>query len=174
MQIANMDQEDSALGVAIMLTFLMIATYKAHRSKTIRHLQALHRIRVMKRRLMSHWGTKRAILRAAVEVEAISRSRIPRREHRIWMKPRLSIWFETEVMGWWEDDRWLSNFRMKKASFFKLCDLLRGPMAPKPNHVRQPICLEARAAMCLYNLASCGEYRVTGNQFGRHKTSVST
>ena len=80
MQIANMDQEDSALGVAIMLTFLMIATYKAHRSKTIRHLQALHRIRVMKRRLMSHWGTKRAILRAAVEVEAISRSRIPRRD----------------------------------------------------------------------------------------------
>ena len=29
----------------------------------------------------------------------------------------LSLWFEVEVMGWWEEERWIQNFRMKKRSF---------------------------------------------------------
>ena len=159
-----------------MLTVLIIANYNTHRNNVIRHFQALHQVRAMKRRLVKHWGMKRTVLRAAAIVLAAShsRSRCTRRQPRMWMKPRIGLWFETEVMGWWEDDRWLSNFRMKKTSFFKLCNLLRGQMTPKANHVREPICLEARVAMCLYNLASCGEYRVTANQFGYHKTSVST
>lgn len=140
-----------------MVTVLALANYNVYRTNLMRHLQALHQIRMMRRRLVANWGTKRMILRASAMVATASQSR-RRRQPRMWMKPRLGFWFETEVMGWWEDDRWLSNFRMKKASFFKLCDLLRGHMAPQTNHVREPICLEARIAMCLYNLASCGEY----------------
>ena len=124
-----MDQEDTALGVATMLTVLIIANYNVHRNNIIKHFQALHRIRVMKGRLMAHWRTKRTALRATAVILAASHSRcLTRRQPRMWMKPRLDLWFETEVMGWWEDDRWLSNFRMKKASFLKLCDLLRGPI----------------------------------------------
>ena len=63
---------------------------------------------------------------------------------------------------------------MSKTSFLKLVDLVRYKMEPKLNAVREPITLEKRVAMALYNLASNMEYRVTANQFGSHKTTVST
>ncbi|XP_043213620.1 protein ANTAGONIST OF LIKE HETEROCHROMATIN PROTEIN 1-like [Amphibalanus amphitrite] len=92
---------------------------------------------------------------------------------RRWMLPRLrKHWFEREVMQVWEDDRWRENFRMTKTSFLKLVDLVRYKMEPKPTAVREPIPLEKRVAMALYNLASNMEYRVTANQFGSHKTTV--
>ena len=94
-----------------------------------------------------------------------------RRERRCWMKDRLGLWFELEAMAWWEEDRWMENFRMSMRSFQKLCDLLRS-LAPSENTVRDPIPLETRIAMGLYHLASCGELRLTSNQFGRGKTSV--
>ena len=96
-----------------------------------------------------------------------------RNSPRLWKRPRLGMWFETEVMNWWENDRWIENFRMTKASFHKLCNLVKDKMAPRPNTVREPITLEARVAMCLYHLASSSEYRVTANQFGHSKSSVS-
>ena len=107
-----------------MLTVLIMANYNMHRANLARHLQALRQVRAMKRRLVSSWGVKRTALRAALVVAAASCKKC-RKQPRMWMKPRLWLWFETEVMGWWEDDRWLSNFRMNKASF-KLCDPLRG------------------------------------------------
>ena len=166
-----MDQEDTALGVALFLTLLALANYRVHRANVIRHTQALHRLRVIRRQLVTNMNMKKKIIHAAVMALTASQSK-RRRQPRMWKKPRLNLWFETEVMGWWEEDRWLTNFRMKKASFHKLCYLLKGHMTPQINHVREPICLEVRVAMCLYNLASCGEYRVTANQFGHHKTSV--
>ena len=73
----------------------------------------------------------------------------------------------------WGEDRWLENFRMTKGSFMKLVELVRYKMEPQPNAVREPISLEERVAMALYNLASNMEYRVTANQFGSHKSTVS-
>ena len=154
-----------------MLTVLALANYRVHRANVLRKAQALHRLRGMRRQLLSNIRMRRAVMLAAIVALSESQPK-RRRQPRMWKKPRLNLWFETEVMGWWEEDRWLSNFRMKKASFLKLCDLLKGHMTPQLNHVREPICLEVRVVMCIYNLASCGEYRVTANQFGHHKTSV--
>ena len=63
---------------------------------------------------------------------------------------------------------------MTKRSFLKLVELVRYKMEPRPNAVREPITLEKRVAMALYNLASNMEYRVTANQFGSHKTTVGS
>ena len=64
-----------------MLTVLIIANYNVHRNNIIRHFQALHRIRVTKRRLMAQWVSKRTTLRAAAVVLAASRSRCQTRRH---------------------------------------------------------------------------------------------
>ena len=62
---------------------------------------------------------------------------------------------------------------MTKPSFMKLVGMLKYRMEPQPTAVREPIALEQRVAMALYNLASNMEYRVTANQFGSHKSTVS-
>ena len=89
------------------------------------------------------------------------------------MLPRGKRWFSHEVMTVWEDDRWLENFRMTKGSFLKLVNLVRRVMSPSLHSIREPIPLEERVGMALYNLCSSCEYRVTANQFGRHKSTVS-
>ncbi len=45
-------------------------------------------------------------------------------------------------------------------------------MAPEEETVRNPIPLIMRAAVVLYKLGSCAEYRVVANQFGVHKNTV--
>ena len=134
-----------------------------HSMEELRRMQRRHRAEARRRRLL-----RRKIIRAACVILKKQRN-----SPRVWKKPRLGMWFETEVMDWWEDDRWVENFRMTKVSFHKLCSLVKDKMTPRPDAVREPIPLEARVAMCLYHLASSSEYRVTSNQFGHSKTSVS-
>ncbi|KAH7949264.1 hypothetical protein HPB49_006806 [Dermacentor silvarum] len=45
-------------------------------------------------------------------------------------------------------------------------------MSPKPGCVRPPVPIEKRVAIARYKLASCCKYRVVGNKFGVHKSSV--
>lgn len=114
---------------------------------------------------------RRRRTRKGLRTIAFHLSKRQKRRPKCWMKNRLGLWFELEAMDWWEEDRWVENFRMSKRSFRKLCDLLRS-LAPSENSVREPISLETRVAMGLYHLASCGELRLTSNQFGRGKTSA--
>ena len=129
----------------------------------VQRLRCQHRAEARQRKLF-----RRKIIRAACLILKKQRNK-----PRMWKKPRLGLWFEMEVMNCWENDRWMENFRMTKTSFKKLCSLVKAQMEPKQNTVREVIPLEARVAMCLYHLASSSEYRVTANQFGHSKTSVS-
>lgn len=135
-----------------------------HSMEELRRMQRRHRAEARRRRLL-----RRKIIRAACAILKRQRN-----SPRVWKKPRLGMWFETEVMNWWEDDRWVENFRMTKTSFHKLCNLVKDKMTPKLHAVRKPIPLEARLATRLYHLASSSEYRVTSNPFGHSKTSLST
>ncbi|KAL1277058.1 hypothetical protein QQF64_023731 [Cirrhinus molitorella] len=45
-------------------------------------------------------------------------------------------------------------------------------MSPAECTVRAPIPLIMRVAVALYKLGSCAEYRLIGNQFGIHKSTV--
>ncbi|XP_062386837.1 uncharacterized protein LOC134075340 [Sardina pilchardus] len=88
------------------------------------------------------------------------------------MKVRNKEWWEKVVLLEFADDEWLQNFRMKRQSFMKLCELTEDFMAPEEVTVRAPIPLTMRVAVVLYKLGSCAEYRVIANQFGMHKSTV--
>lgn len=93
---------------------------------------------------------------------------------RIWMKNRSYEFWDSIVLNHYTDMEWLESFRMSKMSFLKLCDLLEDELRPKMQHLkaREPISVKKQVAIAIYKLASCSEYRVVGNVFGIHKSTV--
>ena len=65
------------------------------------------------------------------------------------------------------------NFRMKKATFVKLCDKLQA-MRKQDTPFRPSIPLEKRIAIALYALGSSAEYRTVSSLFGVGLSTVST
>ncbi|XP_020293375.1 protein ALP1-like [Pseudomyrmex gracilis] len=63
---------------------------------------------------------------------------------------------------------------MSKISFLKLCDLLEDELQPKMQFLkaRETVSVKEQVAIALYKVASCSEYRVVGNVFGVHKSTV--
>lgn len=55
-----------------------------------------------------------------------------------------------------------------------MCFLLQPALEPKPLLLksREPLSVEKQVAVALYKMASCAEYRVVGNLFGIHKSTV--
>lgn len=82
----------------------------------------------------------------------------------------------TAVLNYFEDEQWIENFRISRASFLYICDRLRPDLQPvevDPNlRSRDPVSVEKKVAMTLYFLASGCEYRTVGNLFGVHKSTV--
>jgi len=72
------------------------------------------------------------------------------------------------------DEDWLDTFRMKKSIFDYICDKLqdRLQLALPFLIAREAIFAQKAIAVIIFYLASCCEYRVVGNLFGIHKTSV--
>lgn len=96
------------------------------------------------------------------------------REREIWMKKRSIDWWQRIVSDHFKDEDWLETFRMRKATFFWLCNQLREKLVPNLNQIgtREPVSVEKQVAVYLYFLSSCCEYRVIGNNFGIHKATV--
>ena len=90
----------------------------------------------------------------------------------LWTKVRSNDWWERIVMMEFDDADWRENFRITRASFMKLCQMMERVMEPCQVTVRNPVPLGMRVAMVLYKLGSCGEYRVEANAFGVHKCTV--
>ncbi|CAN7945633.1 unnamed protein product, partial [Ixodes hexagonus] len=88
------------------------------------------------------------------------------------MKTRSNDWWDCIVLTQFTDEDWRDNFRMSHASFNELVSLMAPYMSPKPDCVRAPVPLKKRVGIALYKMASCCEYRVVGNQFGVHKSTV--
>lgn len=63
---------------------------------------------------------------------------------------------------------------MNSDTFLYICDELRDLLKPayNPLHPREPISVEEQVAICLYFLASGSLYRVVGDVFGIHKSTV--
>ncbi|XP_039968728.1 protein ALP1-like [Bactrocera tryoni] len=80
---------------------------------------------------------------------------------------------------WWtlkqpvNEECYFEAFRMSKKSFLLLCEkldpFLRRDCEPC---VTLPLPTDKQIAICLYKLASCAEYRVVGDVFGVHKSTV--
>ncbi|XP_036326949.1 putative nuclease HARBI1 [Rhagoletis pomonella] len=80
-----------------------------------------------------------------------------------------SMWF-LEQEG--NAQHYYESYRMDKNSFQLLCEKL-APYLPCPAvFVTPPLPIPKQVALCLYKLATCAEYRVVGDVFGVHKSTV--
>lgn len=95
-------------------------------------------------------------------------------ERSIWMKPRSNHFWNEIVLCTYTDSDWLESFRMCQETLNELCFLLQPALEPKPLLLksREPVSVQKQVAVALYKLGSCAEYRVVGNVFGIHKSTV--
>lgn len=67
---------------------------------------------------------------------------------------------------------YFESLRMTKATFQSLCTLIEPHLPKQKLHLTIPVPTEKQIAICLYKLASAAEYRVIGDVFGVHKSTV--
>lgn len=97
-----------------------------------------------------------------------------RQPRRIWMRVRSRAYWPN-ILKYADEEYWLSTFRMTSDTFLYICDELRDHLKPAHNpfhQAREPIAAEEQVAICLYYLASGSLYRVVGDVFGIHKSTV--
>lgn len=70
------------------------------------------------------------------------------------------------------ESQYFETMRMTKSSFQKLCSLIIPHLPKQKKFLTVPVPSEKQIAICLYKLASCAEYRVIGDVFGVHKSTV--
>ncbi|MGH0118775.1 UNVERIFIED_CONTAM: hypothetical protein FKN15_062237, partial [Acipenser sinensis] len=63
-------------------------------------------------------------------------------------------------------------FRVTRATFDLVVELVRVDMEPPVIQFRTPVPLQKRVGLLLCKLATAAEYRVVGNVFGVHKSTV--
>ena len=71
------------------------------------------------------------------------------------------------------EEEWKENFRLSRASFFKLTEMLRPYIEHQVTHMRSPIPVEAQVAITLYYLSDEGRLRKVANAFGISRSSCS-
>ncbi|XP_025031539.1 uncharacterized protein LOC103061706 isoform X1 [Python bivittatus] len=91
---------------------------------------------------------------------------------RWWVYPARRRWWRELVLTVWDDEMWIANFRMSRATLFEVADRLR-PLLQRQNTVlRIPIAVEERVAITVWWLATQASYREVAHQFGIGRTTV--
>uniref|UniRef100_A0A667XSF7 Putative nuclease HARBI1 n=1 Tax=Myripristis murdjan TaxID=586833 RepID=A0A667XSF7_9TELE len=123
--------------------------------RRIRHVQRW-------RRLHLYAVMLRAALTAGVSVQ-----------REVWCHPKSCDWWENVVLASFDDDQWLANFRMCRATFNMLTDnCLRPRLSRQDTHLRLAIPVEKRVAVALWWLATGSGYRTVAHLFGIGKATV--
>uniref|UniRef100_A0A8C3H4R0 DDE Tnp4 domain-containing protein n=1 Tax=Chrysemys picta bellii TaxID=8478 RepID=A0A8C3H4R0_CHRPI len=86
--------------------------------------------------------------------------------------PLLCLGNKHRVVGVWDDEQWLQNFRMRKATFMGLCEELAPTLRRKDTRLRAALPVEKRVASAVWKLATPDSYRLVANQFGVGKSTV--
>lgn len=71
----------------------------------------------------------------------------------------------------WDDRRWRKNFRVNRANFFRLVDLLRPRLEIKGCNVKKPLAMELMVAALLKRLASGDEFKGISELLGIGETT---
>ncbi|XP_061475754.1 uncharacterized protein LOC133381148 [Rhineura floridana] len=90
----------------------------------------------------------------------------------VWVRDRSRSWWETEVLKYWDDDLWLANFRMTRATLSEIADLLRPHLERQGTNMRNAIPVEKRLAITVWWLATLECYREVAVNFGVGKSTV--
>lgn len=114
------------------------------------------------------WGNKKYAFSEILK--KLINFRIPR---KIWMKRRLKMWWPHHKT-YADEDTWLEKFRMTKQTFQEVHSSLKEHLQPcwNPLQPDRAVDSDEQLAVCVYFLASCAEYRIIGDVFGYHKSTV--
>ncbi|XP_065438119.1 uncharacterized protein LOC135981036 [Chrysemys picta bellii] len=93
-------------------------------------------------------------------------------ERRFWARETSTEWWDHIIMEAWDDEQWLQNFRMRKATFMGLCEALAPTLRRKDTRLRAALPVEKWVAIAIWKLATPDSYRSVANQFGVGKSTV--
>eukprot|EP00955_Chlamydomonas_euryale_P039649 351479-Chlamydomonas_euryale.AAC.24 len=89
-------------------------------------------------------------------------------------EPRTTDSFNYLMVGHWEDEHFIKNFRMRRAHFLALVKMLRPRITPGESNFKQSISVEMKVAVTLYYLAHTdASQEGVGLVFGISQASVS-
>lgn len=94
---------------------------------------------------------------------ALAEVGVPR---RWWVYPRSKNWWEQFIRLTWDEEQWIENFRMSRATFFEIVEALRPRLQRQTTNMREPIPVEKRVAIAIWYLANANCYREVREQFG--------
>nr|XP_060616462.1 uncharacterized protein LOC132766115 [Anolis sagrei ordinatus] len=93
---------------------------------------------------------------------------------RWWVRPRTRRrWWKEEVLSLWDEEMWVSNFRMSRETLFELSNCLRPHLERQVTTLRQPISVEERVAIAIWWLSSPLLYRKVASRFGVGESTVA-
>ena len=76
------------------------------------------------------------------------------RARRSWIKPgRTQAWWNSFANNIVPSEKWKDNFRIPRATFYSLCDILRAHIELKTTKMQDTVDVERQIAMTLYYLA---------------------
>ncbi|XP_057675458.1 uncharacterized protein LOC130905787 isoform X2 [Corythoichthys intestinalis] len=78
---------------------------------------------------------------------------------------RRRSWWE-HIKDNWNDTDWQKNFRMKRVTFQRLCNILQPTLTRQSTNFRDSLSLDLRVAICLWRLATNLDYRSISDLFG--------
>ncbi|KAM7173680.1 uncharacterized protein RBU57_004049 isoform 2-T2 [Macrochelys suwanniensis] len=93
-------------------------------------------------------------------------------ERHIWARETSTEGWDHIVMQVWDDEQWLQNFWIRKATFMGLCEELAPTLRRKDTRLRAALTVEKRVAVAIWKLATPDNYRSVANQFGVGKSTV--
>jgi hypothetical protein len=71
------------------------------------------------------------------------------------------------------EEEWIENFRMSRACFYQLCDMVSAYLRRNPLSIRKPLSVEKQVGIFLYYICDEGRLRKTANAFGIAKSTTS-
>uniref|UniRef100_A0A8C3J0A7 DDE Tnp4 domain-containing protein n=1 Tax=Chrysemys picta bellii TaxID=8478 RepID=A0A8C3J0A7_CHRPI len=93
-------------------------------------------------------------------------------KHHFWAWETSTEWWDHIIMHVWDDEQWLQNFQLRKATFMGQRDELAPALQRKDTRMRAALSLEKGVAIALWKLATPDCYQSVANQFGVGKSTV--
>ncbi|XP_075753923.1 uncharacterized protein LOC142818427 isoform X2 [Pelodiscus sinensis] len=96
----------------------------------------------------------------------------PKVERPLWRLDTSTDWWDRLVLGQWDDQQWLRNFRMRKRMFLELCAWLAPALQRATTRLQAPIPVDKRVTIALWKLATRDSYHLVAQQFRVGRSTV--
>lgn len=158
---------DNSREVAKVVSLLLLILYQ--QSSTAVLIQRFLQQRIRRRRLCLRFLN--AIIHRFHYLR-MRRNVCARNPRRIWVLPQPQLWFQQLLNDRVLDHWWKENFRVSRATFEYICQLVGPALRRQDTHVRDAIPIEKRVGASLWRIVMSECYRSRGLMIGLSKSAV--